>query len=66
MEAKHDIADLAKRVAVGERRARLAQEQGNPWFEFWANLKTGYDAFEETNVPPTVSVQGQRYVFDQS
>jgi murein L,D-transpeptidase YafK len=30
---------------------------------FWANLKQGWDAFEQTKRPPDVSVSGGRYVF---
>ena len=38
---------------------RHAQSQ---WAGFWANLKTAYDAFEETRVPPPqVRVCGNRY-----
>jgi murein L,D-transpeptidase YafK len=37
---------------------RHAQSQ---WAGFWANLKTAYDAFEETRVPPQVRVCGNRY-----
>jgi murein L,D-transpeptidase YafK len=32
---------------------------------FWANLKQGWDAFEQTKRPPDVSVSGGRYVFRQ-
>ncbi|MGI9482087.1 MAG: L,D-transpeptidase family protein [Hyphomicrobiales bacterium] len=35
---------------------------GNKWFKFWQNLKKGYDAFEETRVPPPVKVAGKQYV----
>ena len=37
---------------------RHAQSQ---WTAFWANLKTAYDAFEQTRAPPEVRVCGNRY-----
>ena len=33
------------------------------WNEFWANLKEGYDFFEDTRRPPRISVCGRRYDF---
>jgi murein L,D-transpeptidase YafK len=33
----------------------------NKWFPFWRDLKKGYDLFEETKVPPIVSVCKGRY-----
>ena len=35
------------------------------WYPFWRNLKTGYDMFEATHVPPFVGVRGAEYVFQQ-
>ena len=37
---------------------------GNEWSGFWVNLKKGYDLFEESNLPPKVSVCEGRYVFE--
>jgi murein L,D-transpeptidase YafK len=42
--------------------ANLATYQNNPWLSFWRNLKQGYDAFEQTRVPPRVSICGKNYV----
>ncbi len=42
---------------------RMAQAKGSHWYSFWQNLKTGYDAFEKTKVPPNVSVASKRYTF---
>ena len=42
---------------------RMAREKDNEWFDFWTNLKEGYDHFEKTKVPPDVSVEGGRYRF---
>lgn len=38
----------------------------NPNYAFWANLKTGWDWFEENRVPPNVSVSELSYTFDAS
>jgi len=38
----------------------------NRWYEFWANLKMGYDFFKERNyVPPNVEVRNGKYVFER-
>lgn len=34
------------------------------WGPFWDNLKQGYNAFERTSIPPRVSSNYQRYVFN--
>lgn len=41
--------------------AALAAERGSPWFDFWSELKPGYDAFERTRRPPRVAVRDRRY-----
>ncbi len=43
-----------------ERMSRVA---GEPWEEFWNNLKQGYDIFERTGVPPEVTLNQGRYQF---
>jgi hypothetical protein len=35
------------------------------WAEFWREIKPGFDAFEETQVPPRVSVCGSRYQIER-
>ncbi|MFD0894329.1 L,D-transpeptidase family protein [Luteolibacter ambystomatis] len=42
--------------------ARMAAAVGDPWEDFWKNLKEGYDRFEADRVPPDVMVEGKRYV----
>jgi len=42
---------------------RMAKEAGQPWEDFWKNLKEGYDRFETERIPPEVFVEGTRYVF---
>lgn len=44
--------------------ANMARYANDPNFEFWKNLKEGYDNFEITKVPPKVDVCGKRYVFN--
>ncbi len=45
---------------------RLLRERESEWFEFWTNLKEGYDAFERRGVPPAWSVEAGRYVFPEA
>jgi murein L,D-transpeptidase YafK len=44
-------------------RMEKAEREGGEWIEFWRNLKTGYDWFEEHRVPPDVSVEDGEYRF---
>jgi murein L,D-transpeptidase YafK len=44
--------------------ANLALHVNNPWIDFWRNLKEGYDAFEETRLPPRVGLCDRRYVVE--
>jgi murein L,D-transpeptidase YafK len=37
----------------------------SPWMPFWANLKDGYDAFEQYHKPVAVSVCDGRYQFER-
>lgn len=43
----------------------LAKHAKSEWQGFWRNIKEGYDAFEETRVPPNVRVCDNRYEFDR-
>ncbi len=43
---------------------RLAAETGNPWHDFWLNLKEGYDWFGQKGTPPNVTIRDGRYAFD--
>lgn len=44
--------------------ANLAAQAGSQWYGFWRNLKQGYDAFEETRLPPSVGVCRKTYVVE--
>jgi murein L,D-transpeptidase YafK len=41
--------------------AKLAAHAAGPWNDFWSDLKQGYDSFERTRRPPSISVCGRRY-----
>lgn len=45
--------------------ANMARYRDDPNYEFWKNLKEGYDAFEVTKVPPKIGVCEKRYVFNR-
>jgi murein L,D-transpeptidase YafK len=45
-----------------ERNVRL--RKGDRWGGFWTDLKKGYDLFEQSHVPPVVSVCDGRYAFE--
>ena len=42
----------------------LVRHHESEWFEFWRNLKEGFDLFEATGIPPEVRVENGRYAFD--
>ncbi|MGV1015283.1 MAG: hypothetical protein ACOYB4_09965, partial [Methyloceanibacter sp.] len=44
--------------------SNLRARRGDQWAGFWADLKKGYDLFEESRVPPVVSVCKGRYAFE--
>ena len=41
----------------------MDKHRDSRWFDFWNNLKTGYDWFEKNGNPPDDSVKDKRYVF---
>lgn len=43
----------------------MAKHRFSDNYEFWKNIKTGYDYFEITHRPPEVDVCGRKYVFNQ-
>jgi len=42
--------------------ANMERHQDNRWYDFWRNLKEGYDAFDARHIPPKVHVRGKRYL----
>lgn len=43
----------------------MAKHRSSEHYEFWKNIKTGYDYFEITHRPPEVDVCGKKYAFNQ-
>ena len=42
--------------------AKMARYEGHRWYGFWQTLKAGYDAFEKTQVQPSIAVCEKRYL----
>lgn len=42
-------------------KEKMEEYAHNEWSEFWGDLKQGYDLFEESYIPPVVSVCDKRY-----
>ncbi|MFC0875683.1 L,D-transpeptidase family protein [Saccharicrinis sp. FJH2] len=42
----------------------LNKHKNSKWYNFWLNLKTGYDYFEDKKIPPNVDVESGKYVFE--
>jgi len=36
------------------------------WYDFWENLKEGYDYFESEHLPPKITVKDKRYIVSES
>lgn len=43
---------------------RMQQAASSEHYEFWKNLKTGYDLFENTRIPPNAGVKDKQYTFE--
>ena len=44
--------------------AKMTAHAKHQWIDFWQNMKTGYDWFEEKKTPPNVQVSGGKYIFN--
>jgi murein L,D-transpeptidase YafK len=42
--------------------ANMAANRKHDWYDFWVNLKEGYDYFETTRLAPRLAVCGKKYV----
>ena len=42
----------------------MERHRRSRWYDFWENLKEGYDFFERSGRPPNVEVHQGRYVFE--
>ena len=48
-----------------DEKKKIARNRYSEWFEFWRNLKEGYDIFEKERTPPNVRVKNGMYVFSE-
>ena len=46
--------------------ANMAAHKDNEWYDFWRNLKEGYDYFEISRLPPKIAVCEKRYLINAS
>lgn len=46
--------------------ANMAAHKDDKWYDFWRNLKEGYDYFEVSHLPPKVAVCEKRYLVNAS
>ena len=46
--------------------AKMESHKGDKWYEFWRNLKEGYDYFEISRLPPEIAVCEKRYLVNAS
>jgi murein L,D-transpeptidase YafK len=46
--------------------ANIATHKDDKWYDFWKNLKEGYDYFEISRLPPKVAVCEKRYLVNAS
>jgi len=72
MDEIYDLADRA--LGNGQREiqvqifpfrmqdADMVAHARSKWYDFWRNLKEGYDAFERSHVPPSVTACAGKYV----
>jgi murein L,D-transpeptidase YafK len=43
----------------------MALYQENRWYDFWTNLKEGYDYFEIEHTPPKIKVENRQYIIGE-
>jgi murein L,D-transpeptidase YafK len=43
----------------------MAQHSESEWYDFWVNLKEGYDYFEAEKLPPLVRVENKQYTIHE-
>jgi len=74
MEEVYKLADSALKKGQKEievhifpfrmRDNIMIEYSDNEWYNFWGNLKEGFDYFEEAGVPPQIRVLNRRYEFE--
>jgi murein L,D-transpeptidase YafK len=45
-------------------KANMEKHKDDKWYDFWQNLKEGYDYFEITHLPPKVDVCNKHYLIN--
>lgn len=73
MEEIYALADAALRNGQGSFHVHsfpfrmtdenMERHRNSRWYYFWTNLQIGYNLFEKTGLPPSVSVASGEYVF---
>lgn len=46
-------------------KENMAEHSENRWYDFWTNLKEGYDYFETEKLPPRIKVKNGRYIISE-
>jgi murein L,D-transpeptidase YafK len=46
--------------------ANMAAHKDDKWYDFWKNLKEGYDYFDISHLPPNIAVCDKRYIVNAS
>jgi len=44
----------------------MALYANNKWYDFWTNLKEGYDYFEMEKIPPSIQVKNRQYIISEA
>ena len=44
----------------------MAEHEGSQWYDFWTELKEGFDYFEAEKLPPTIKVKNGHYTIHEA
>ena len=47
-------------------KENMADHSENRWYDFWTNLKEGYDYFEREKLPPRIKVKNGHYIITEA
>jgi murein L,D-transpeptidase YafK len=47
-------------------KENMAEYQDSKWYDFWMELKEGYDYFEAEKLPPTIKVKNRHYTIHEA
>lgn len=47
-------------------KENMAEHSENKWYDFWVNLKEGYDYFEAEKLPPSIKVRNRQYIISEA